>query len=263
MSREVSTTTYNANEGSLTNMRISSDDEEYEEVDDGDNDEDCGEEEEQALALLGFVSDMPPKHEWSLLRDSKAGGTPAWLNPINLPSGKSCLCDICGQPLRFMLQVFRCQLPCHTQFYSSEPPKNNGSDKPLAAAAPLCSWCSTWKGDKFCSKCKRVRYCSKAHQAIHWSSTHKTQCRSVELMLQPSNSGSTNSSEDIQTVASSAAWPEYEIIEADESESENINAYEYGNALGSDNEDEGDAKSWAYFTQRIARHPAQILRDEP
>ncbi|KAF5810511.1 putative programmed cell death protein [Helianthus annuus] len=307
MSREVSTTTYNANEGSLTNMRISSDDEEYEEVDDGDNDEDCGEEEEQALALLGFVSDMPPKHEWSLLRDSKAGGTPAWLNPINLPYGKSCLCDICGQPLRFMLQlyvplakkksiydrilyvfmctsmscflqdqheqrkhhpekasrsikVFRCQLPCHTQFYSSEPPKNNGSDKPLAAAAPLCSWCGTWKGDKVCSNCKRVRYCSKAHQAIHWSSTHKTQCRSAQLMLQPSNSGSTNSSEDIQTVASSAAWPEYEIIEADESESENINAYEYGNALGSDNEDEGDAKSWAYFTQRIARHPAQILR---
>ncbi|MFS7930458.1 putative programmed cell death protein [Helianthus anomalus] len=40
----------------------------------------------------------------------------------------------------------------------------------------------------------------------------------------------------------------------------NINAY--GNALGSDNEDEGDAKSWAYFTQRIARHPAQILRHE-
>ncbi|MFS7905556.1 putative Zinc finger, MYND-type [Helianthus anomalus] len=99
----------------------------------------------------------------------------------------------------FVIKVFRCQLPCHNKFYYSEPPKHNGSDKPLGAAAPLCSWCSTWKGDEVCSKCKRVRYCSKAHQAIHWSSTHKTQCRSVELMLQPSNSGSTNSSEDIQT----------------------------------------------------------------
>ncbi|MFS7979302.1 putative Zinc finger, MYND-type [Helianthus anomalus] len=85
------------------------------------------------------------------------------------------------------IKVFRCQLPCHNKFYYSEPPKNDGSDKPLGAA------------DEVCSKCKRVRYYSKAHQAIHWSSTHKTQCRSVELMLQPSNSRSTNSSEDIQT----------------------------------------------------------------
>ncbi|MFS7930463.1 putative Zinc finger, MYND-type [Helianthus anomalus] len=172
----------------------------------------------------------------------------AWLNPINLPSGKSCLCDICGQPLQFLLQfyaplsedklsestyhrtlfvfmctsmscllqdhheqwkrhpekasrsikVFRCQLPCHNQFYSSEPPKNDGNDKPLvAAAAPLCSWCGTWKGDKVCSNCKRARYCSKKHQANHWSSTHKIQCRTIDLMLQPSNSGPNNSSEDI------------------------------------------------------------------
>lgn len=30
----------------------------------------------------------------------------AWLDPINLPSGKSYFCDICGDPLRFLLQVF-------------------------------------------------------------------------------------------------------------------------------------------------------------
>ncbi|KAF5810514.1 putative Zinc finger, MYND-type [Helianthus annuus] len=63
------------------------------------------------------------------------------------------------------IKVFRCQLPCHTQFYSSEPPKTDGNDKPLvAAAAPFCSWCGTWKGDKVCSNCKRARYCSKTHQ---------------------------------------------------------------------------------------------------
>ncbi|MFS7945927.1 putative Zinc finger, MYND-type [Helianthus anomalus] len=36
----------------------------------------------------------------------------------------------------------------------------------MVFVAPLCSWCSTWKGDKICSKCKRVRYCSKAHQVV-------------------------------------------------------------------------------------------------
>lgn len=29
----------------------------------------------------------------------------AWLDPINLPSGKSCVCDICGNPMQFLLQV--------------------------------------------------------------------------------------------------------------------------------------------------------------
>ncbi|KAL8236207.1 hypothetical protein R6Q59_017288 [Mikania micrantha] len=312
MSKEIIT---NANDGSLvnfTNMRISSlDDEGYEEFDDEDDDDDEEiEDEEQAPVALGFVE--KPKHEWSLLRHlfpSKAGGTPAWLNPINLPSGKSCLCDICGEPLRFLLQayaplsekestfhrtlfvfmctsmlcllqdqheqwkhhpekgsrsikVFRCQLPCHNQFYSSVPPKNDGSDKPIGTAAPLCSWCGTWKGDKVCSNCKRARYCSKIHQAIHWSSTHKSQCRTVDLMLQASNSGPASSSEDIPKAASNASWPEYEIIIEDESEFDsevsNINAY--GKALRNDNEDEGDAKSWAYFTQRIARAPEQVLR---
>ncbi|KAI3741770.1 hypothetical protein L1987_59447 [Smallanthus sonchifolius] len=312
MSKEVIT---NPNDGALvnfTNMRISSlDDEECEEFDDEDDDDDEeNEDDEQAPVTLGFVEN--PKHEWSLLRHlfpSKAGGTPAWLNPINLPSGKSCLCDICGEPLRFLLQayaplsdkestfhrtlyvfmcismscllqdqheqwkhhpekgsrsikVFRCQLPRHNQFYSSEPPKNDGSDKPLGTGAPLCSWCGTWKGDKVCSNCKRARYCSKMHQAIHWSSSHKSQCRSIDLMLQASNSGPSNSSEDIPKAASNATWPEYEIINEDESEfdSEMSNTNAYGKALRDDNEDEGDAKSWAYFTQRIARAPEQILR---
>ncbi|KAK3161249.1 hypothetical protein QOZ80_1BG0074590 [Eleusine coracana subsp. coracana] len=37
---------------------------------------------------------------------NKAGGAPAWLDPINLPSGKSSCCDFCGEPLRFVLQVY-------------------------------------------------------------------------------------------------------------------------------------------------------------
>jgi hypothetical protein len=29
----------------------------------------------------------------------------AWLDPVNLPSGRSCVCDICEEPLQFLLQV--------------------------------------------------------------------------------------------------------------------------------------------------------------
>lgn len=32
----------------------------------------------------------------------------AWLDPVNLPSGKSSSCDFCGNPLRFVLQVLFC-----------------------------------------------------------------------------------------------------------------------------------------------------------
>ncbi|XP_057508992.1 uncharacterized protein LOC130791736 [Actinidia eriantha] len=71
------------------------------------DDDDDEEEEEQVPVTLGFVE--KPKNRWSLLRQlfpSKAGGVPSWLNPINLPSGRSCQCDICGQPLQFLLQVY-------------------------------------------------------------------------------------------------------------------------------------------------------------
>ncbi|KAH9730607.1 MYND-type domain-containing protein [Citrus sinensis] len=73
-----------------------------------DDDEDDGEdEEEQKPVTLGFLE--KPKNRWSLLRHlfpSKAGGPPAWLDPINLPTGRSCLCDMCGEPLQFVLQVY-------------------------------------------------------------------------------------------------------------------------------------------------------------
>ncbi|XP_042987318.1 programmed cell death protein 2 [Carya illinoinensis] len=65
------------------------------------------EEEEEDFVILGFLE--KPKNRWSLLRQmfpSKAGGVPAWLDPVNLPSGKSCVCDICGEPLQFLLQVY-------------------------------------------------------------------------------------------------------------------------------------------------------------
>jgi pre-rRNA-processing protein TSR4 len=99
-------------------------------------DSDDDDEEEEAEVTLGVLS--KPKHPGLLLRHlfpSKAGGIPvraptrdkfqqfiffctvavlmpglcwlvqAWLDPVNLPSGKSSCCGFCGEPLQFVLQV--------------------------------------------------------------------------------------------------------------------------------------------------------------
>lgn len=73
---------------------------------DNDNDNDDGDDEDEPVTL-GFVE--KPRSHSALLRHlfpSKTGGVPAWLDPVNLPSGSSCKCDICGEPLQFLLQVY-------------------------------------------------------------------------------------------------------------------------------------------------------------
>lgn len=100
-------------EETLKGLRITSlDDDEEEEEDtaqgidieeDYDDEED---DEDEEPVYLGFAE--KPEHDWCLLRQqfpSKAGGVPAWLDPDNLPSGRSCVCDLCGEPLQFLLQV--------------------------------------------------------------------------------------------------------------------------------------------------------------
>ncbi|XP_057725302.1 uncharacterized protein LOC130940990 [Arachis stenosperma] len=75
-------------------------------LDEFEDDDDDDEEEEEAVTL-GFVE--KPKNEWSLGRQffpSKAGGVPAWLDPVDIPSGRSSICDICGEPLQFLVQVY-------------------------------------------------------------------------------------------------------------------------------------------------------------
>ncbi|XP_055962342.1 uncharacterized protein LOC126687221 [Mercurialis annua] len=77
------------------------------EDDNNDYDSEEEEEEEQEPVTLGLLE--TPEHPRSLLRQfypCKAGGCPAWLDPINMPSGRSCVCDICGNPLQFLLQVY-------------------------------------------------------------------------------------------------------------------------------------------------------------
>lgn len=292
-----------------------------------DDDEDDGEdEEEQESVTLGFLE--KPKNRWSLLRHlfpSKAGGPPAWLDPINLPTGRSCLCDMCGEPLQFVLQVyapiiekestfhrtlflfmcpsmaclrrdqheqwkrlperpsrsvkvFRCQLPRSNPYYSSEPPKCNGTDKLSGPGVSLCNWCGTWKGDKVCSSCRRAHYCSQKHQVIHWRSGHKVECQQLNLSSpssdsNPADAGTTSAER--HKVASNSLWPEYEMINEDESEYDTEMSEVNGqtNALvsktGVDDkmkslldsfEGDGDRRSWATFQERLAKAPEQVLR---
>ncbi|WOL14070.1 programmed cell death protein 2 [Canna indica] len=268
---------------------------EFEEVDDEDE-----EEEEEEYVTLGTVERAKnPKFLLRHLFPSKSGGVPAWLDPVDLPSGMSSRCGFCEQPLQFLLQiyapisekeatfhrmlyvfmcpsmscllqdqheqwkcrddnlrrsvkVFRYQLPQSNPFYSSDPPRHDGTDKPSSAGAALCSWCGTWKGEKVCGSCKRARYCSEKHQAMHWKTGHKNQCRQIIYNSESSSSGSSVRLPNIDKghmnvlfsysikksfqlnilvilVACSTLWPEYEIIIEDEcafdSEASEDNSY--------------------------------------
>lgn len=71
------------------------------------NEDDNSDEEDEPSVIIGFL--QKPQHPWSLSRHlfpSKAGGTPAWLDPINIPQGDDILCGICGKPMQFLLQVY-------------------------------------------------------------------------------------------------------------------------------------------------------------
>ncbi|KAK4728277.1 hypothetical protein R3W88_021265 [Solanum pinnatisectum] len=306
------------------------DEEDQEEVqidDSGDvdsyDDDDDEEEEDEDKEPVGLGVLEKPENSWSLLRElfpSKAGGTPAWLDPINLPTGRSCLCDICGEPLQFMLQVyapltekdstfhrtlflfmctsmtcllkdqheqwkrnqdkqsrsvkvFRCQLPRDNSFYSSEPPRNNGKDKPSSPGAVLCGWCGTWKGDKVCGGCRRVHYCSEKHQTVHWKPGHKQRCLPSSISQDASEPSNNKTLREVQEVANKSLWPEYEIAITDECE-DNVSDDngQVNSLISSSRVDESiealidsfeggdDKKSWASFQERISRTPEQVLR---
>ncbi|ONK67563.1 uncharacterized protein A4U43_C05F1340 [Asparagus officinalis] len=93
----------------ITSLDDDEGDEDAIEMDDDDDDGDDEAEDEVAGGgvTLGFVE--KPKNPHSLLRQffpSKAGGVPAWLDPLNLPWGKFRTCGFCGEPLLFLLQIY-------------------------------------------------------------------------------------------------------------------------------------------------------------
>lgn len=180
---------------------------------------------------------------------SKAGGVPVWLDPdpVSLPSGRSCCCDICGEPLQFLLQVyapvvgmhrtffvfmclstqclikdqheqhlnkasrsvkvFRCQLPDNLTGCL----RRDEADIPSRTRDALCKWCGTWRGVKVCSVCK-TPYCSVKHQVMHWRSGHGIDCPLIKISSQSAASTSKNSRA-ISVVASKTLWEEVQLTE--------------------------------------------------
>ncbi|KAI3909324.1 hypothetical protein MKW92_050460 [Papaver armeniacum] len=124
---------------------------------DGDYDQEEEEEEEddeeEVPVTLGFVE--KPKNPNSLLPQffpSKAGGTPAWLDPVDLPSEKSRTCGICGDPLQFLLQVY----------------------------APISGKESTFHRTLFVFMCSSMT-CLLQDQHQQWKRRPEKQCRSVKV----------------------------------------------------------------------------------
>ncbi|GAY41015.1 hypothetical protein CUMW_056160 [Citrus unshiu] len=300
-----------------------------------DDDEDDGEdEEEQEPVTLGFLE--KPKNRWSLLRHlfpSKAGGPPAWLDPINLPTGRSSLCDMCGEPLQFVLQVyapiiekestfhrtlflfmcpsmaclrrdqheqwkrppekasrsvkvFRCQLPRSNPYYSSEPPKCNGTDKPSGPGEWILQF--TFPSVIGVVPGKEIKSAVAVGELIiaHRNTRSPTGDQVIKLnvnsstfllhhliltlqILEPLQV------KDIDAIASNSLWPEYEMINEDESEYDTEMSEVNGqtNALvsktGVDDtmkslldsfEGDSDRRSWATFQEHLAKAPEQVLR---
>ncbi|KAL8089332.1 hypothetical protein AgCh_038952 [Apium graveolens] len=110
-------------------------------------------EEDETVVTLGLLE--KPKNDWSLLPHffpSKAGGFPAWLDPINLPSGSSTVCGICGDPLQFLLQVY----------------------------APLFEKKSTFHRTLFVFMCPSMK-CLLQDQHEQWKRPSDNPCRSVKV----------------------------------------------------------------------------------
>ncbi|RLN35849.1 Programmed cell death protein 2, C-terminal domain containing protein, expressed [Panicum miliaceum] len=68
---------------------------------------DADEDYEEAEVRLAFLREPDGTDERQRHRfPDKAGGAPAWLDPVDLPTGEARLCGFCGEPLRFALQVY-------------------------------------------------------------------------------------------------------------------------------------------------------------
>ncbi|KAH9624989.1 hypothetical protein KSS87_004832 [Heliosperma pusillum] len=246
---------------------------ELNEEEDDDEEEEEDDEEEEVLVTLGFAE--KPENNWCLQRQvfpSKAGGIPAWLDPENLPSGKSCLCDICGEPLQFLIQV-----------YAPISEKNSSFHRTLFVFMCPSMTCllrdqhEQWKhGPEIPSRSVKVFRCQlprsnafyssdsprydgsdmplgigehgreiKFVAAVkHWREGHKLECRNLSAQLPDANKIDSGAcSNEILKVPSKTLWSEYNIIVDDESELSMSDVDEHSNSLITTQERDGIAKS--------------------
>ncbi|PPS14874.1 hypothetical protein GOBAR_AA05702 [Gossypium barbadense] len=209
--------------------------------------------------ILGFVE--KPEHNWSLLRQqfpSKAGGVPAWLDPDNLPTGMSCVCDVCGEPLQFLLQVYaplvekdstfhrtlfvfmclsmKCLLRDQHEQWKRHPDKQSRSVKVFRCQLPRGNSFYSSKppegnatdkpltpGAPLCNWCgtwKGDKFCSSCKVARYCSQKHQVMHWRAghKLECQQLSLSPQSSDSNACHVASKSLWPEYEMKNEHESE---------------------------------------------
>ena len=214
---------------------------EWDEDDDVDDDDNTT---EQGQVMLGFVYEQGKEEEeegntypplftttdWMSWDGGKVGGKPIWLNRKDLPSVAAMECGVCGEIMKFLLQiycpvdgieeafhraiyviccrkkacierhclktrsvkVFRCQLPRNNQFYPYDSSEDGASveDLPLWSTFPKVCRVCGFKATKVCSRCNQTYYCSREHQKVDFPE-HKATCLD-ERSSQNSNGGKSN-----------------------------------------------------------------------
>ncbi|KAM0927653.1 hypothetical protein ACQ4PT_002732 [Festuca glaucescens] len=202
-----------------------------------------------------YIDDDYNEHDDDYDEDDEDLEPRVWLDPVNLPSGRSSCCDFCGDPLRFVLQdnspiywkeaayhrtlfVFMCpSMACllldqHEQVKdrATNPrrsvkvlrcqlPKNNAF---YTAEDPIESQCSGALHARLCDWCgtwKGENLCNSCKKASYCSVKHQELhwCASHEndCCRIP---GSSNASilPDEAEVFAGPAWPEYMVVYEDE-----------------------------------------------
>ncbi|XP_061600786.1 programmed cell death protein 2 [Cololabis saira] len=160
-----------------------------------------------AEVVLGFLEEAEPWRLRSPQFPSKVGGKPAWLSQAGLPSQSALECEMCHQPLVFLLQVyapipgqersfhrtlllfccktpdcysrndsrcmkvFRNQLPRRNEFYPFEPPPE---DEPPSGPEEDCVL--SVSGIKLCwvCGCPGSKTCSRCHAVTYCVKHHQT-----------------------------------------------------------------------------------------
>ncbi|XP_073150159.1 uncharacterized protein [Henckelia pumila] len=249
---------FDLNGANISSLRISPFDEEEDEVQNNDTEDDISDEEEERIPMtLGFVDKA--KNKWSLHRQyfpSKAGGSPAWLDPVNLPLEKSNLCDFCGDPLQFLLQVYAplseewtfhrslfvfmcpsmaCLLRDQHEQWKRHPEKLSRSVKVFRCQLPRDNSFysseapnedgtepSLTAGAPLCNWCgtwKGDKICGGCRRVRYCSGKHQTaHWRSSGLSHKVSCRQLETSAKSTELAASNSLWPEYEITNEDECE---------------------------------------------
>ncbi|KAM0870894.1 hypothetical protein ACQ4PT_039744 [Festuca glaucescens] len=219
-------------------------------------------EEEEAEVMLGLLEE--PKRPGHLLRHlfpSKAGGIPAWLDPVNLPSGNSSCCGFCGEPLHFVLQIyapigdneaatfhrtlfmFMCpSMECLHRDQHEQWTRKQGnprrSVKVFRCQLPRSNAFYSSEPPKHNNSDKPLcaggpisveQFYITLYQALHWRSGHKNDC----LQMINSSEASNSVLPAVGKVPARTSWTEYKITIDNEADSDSDSC----------DEDESNSKS--------------------